>query len=245
MQINVYDQHDELFAYIMTTIAQRRGHTATQLKQAAQLLGDGLTAPPTAVVVGVREIDDEALLLVTEMRESDPNLLIYVAADSVRPHNSLVALEAGATDVFRKPVLPREILVRAEHAVPRRERGLRAVGASKAGDITVDLDRAYASKAGKELNLTRMELRLLYCVLEHHGRIAPTDRLLTFGWESEEPSTSTLKTHMSHLRQKLKDAGGLPFTLRARQMLGYILVVESDEGAPDSAAKLPEMSHAI
>jgi DNA-binding response OmpR family regulator len=246
MHINVLDQHDELFAYIVTTIAQRRGHTATQLKRVDQLLADGPAAQaPTAVVLGVREIDADALALVVELRQSDPNLLLYLVAEEALPHKSLAALEAGATDVFQKPILPREILVRAELAVPRRERGLRVVGVSNVGDISVDLDRAYATKAGKELILTRMELRLLCCLLEHHGRIAPTDRLLTFGWESEEPSSSTLKTHMSHLRQKLTDAGGLPFTIRARQMLGYILTVDTVEESQTATPMATPVAQAI
>ncbi len=241
MHINVFDQHDELFAYIVTTIAQRRGHTATQLKRADQLLGGGVAEQsPTAVVIGVREIDAEAMALVIEVREGDPNVLLYLVSEEALPHKSLAALEAGATDVFQKPILPREILVRAELAVPRRERGIRAVGVSNVGDISVDLDRAHATKAGRELVLTRMELRLLCCLMEHHGRIAPTDRLLSFGWESEEPSSSTLKTHMSHLRQKLTDAGGLPFTIRARQMLGYVLTVDTLAAAPEKAAPVAQ-----
>jgi DNA-binding response OmpR family regulator len=135
------------------------------------------------------------------------------------------ALERGAMDVIQKPVLPGDLVIRAELAAANRGISNQPDGGLRLGDLEVDIDQALAIKAGQELALTRMELRLLYCLAQHRGRVAPTDRLLSFAWESDEFANSSLKTHISHLRQKLREAGGQPVTIKARQMLGYIMEI--------------------
>ena len=96
--------------------------------------------------------------------------------------------------------------------------------AIRLGDLEVDLGYYTAQKNEQELRLTKLELRLLFCLMEHQGKVSPTDRLLSFGWDSlDVPDASLLKTHISHLRKKLLEAGGEPIQIRARHSLGYTL----------------------
>src|SRR5690606_8313965 len=136
-----------------------------------------------------------------------------IAAEQCSPRTTITALEQGATDIVHKPLLPGDLVIRAELAAASRGVATQT-GAIRFADLEVDIDQALASKAGRSLTLTRMELRLLYCLAQHRGRVAPTDRLLGFARESDEFATSSLKTHISHLRQKLQEAGGEPITIR-------------------------------
>lgn len=222
MQIAVTDSSDDLFAYLMVAVARRRGHTAKQVEDLAEIR-HVFASPPAAVVLGVDRLDERAVEQVQQVRQSYQDALVYVVAEDATARATISTLEAGAHDILLKPILPREVVVRAELALPTRQSSDKPSGAIRVGDIEVDLDQVRAVKAEQELMLTRMELRLLYCLLQHHGRVAPTERLMAFGWDSEELATSSLKTHISHLRQKLREAGGMPVRIRARQMLGYVL----------------------
>ncbi len=222
MQIAVTDSSDDLFAYLLVAVARRRGHSAKQVEDLNEVR-QVFASPPAAVVVGVDHLDGGAVDQVRWAREAYPEALVYLVAEDASARATISALEAGANDILMKPILPREVVVRAELALPARQASDKPSGAIRVGDIEVDLDQVRAVKAEHELMLTRMELRLLYCLLQHHGRVAPTERLMAFGWDSEDLATSSLKTHISHLRQKLREAGGMPVRIRARQMLGYVL----------------------
>jgi DNA-binding response OmpR family regulator len=60
--------------------------------------------------------------------------------------------------------------------------------------------------------------------MQNYQSLSATDRLLSFGWEGRDvPEAGLLKTHISHLRRKLRDAGGEAFDIQSRHSLGYTL----------------------
>jgi len=253
MQFLIHDD-DDLFVHLLTYTVQRRGHQIGRIHHPSELRR--LETPPQVIVLAEPTVQDALIALLLELRTQHDDTLIYVLTEEVTPRTTIQALEAGATDVLKKPMFPLELIVRAESAPAMRRDGSRPFGRLTVGDLEVDLQRAHATKAGRQLPLTRLEFRLLYCLMEHHGRITPTDRLLAFGWDSEESSNSTLKTHMSHLRQKLAEAGGYPVRIAARQMLGYVMevgipveaesqvprpLVMSDVLGPSGVAGVPSM----
>jgi len=224
VHLAVHESGDDLFGYLVVSAARRRGHTAKQVRTIDEI-GSVFVNSPTAIIVGVSRLDEQVLATVRSLRDTHANALIYVAAEEAGTRPTIAALERGANDVIQKPVLPGDLVVRAELAAMNRGILTNPDGAVRVSDLEVDIDQAMAKKAGNELPLTRMELRLLYCLAQHRGRIAPTERLLAFARESDDFAISSLKTHISHLRQKLLEAGGQPVTIKARQMLGYVLDV--------------------
>jgi DNA-binding response OmpR family regulator len=216
-------EDDEVASHVLSAAARRAGHQALTLPP-----GDGLPAQlpmaPSALLVAVEAVTPESLQRVVRMQERWPETQVIVASETISDLAALDALEAGI-EVVRKPYHPREVLLRAE----RNHGGGNGRGAEpevqSIGDLTVDLAAYTATKNGAVMELTKLELRLLYSLMVHHGGVATTERLLSFGWEDAEwTNPSLLKTHITHLRAKLREPGGDAFEIRSRHSMGYALL---------------------
>lgn len=221
MHLAVYEP-EPTTAHILAFIARRRGHKTLALSDLSELQ-QPLPFAPSAIIVAVDRVDEATLARVATIRQRHADAMIFLTPEQRDGTGALAALRAGVTDVIPKPYHPHELILRTELATAHRQTPA-APGVITAGDLEVDFDRYSATKRGVELPLTKLELRLLYCLIEHHPQVTPTERLLSFGWDAmEPPDASLLKTHISHLRKKLREAGGEQFHIRSRHSLGYTL----------------------
>ena len=216
---------DAALADVLTFAAKRRGHQTLTVPTPDKLLGTLPFQPSVAIVSldgSTRSI--EALLRVCR---EHPEMPVLVTIEGAREPAPRLLLQAGARDVIRIPYNPYEVVARAEAWDAARAQGGDGE-VVRLGDIEVDLGAYVARKNGEELPLTKLELRLIYCLCEHHPNVAPLERLLTFGWEGmDDPDATLLKTHVSHLRKKLASAGGDEVKIVSRQSIGYRLEMDA------------------
>jgi two-component system OmpR family response regulator len=140
----------------------------------------------------------------------------------------VVGLEMGADDYVPKPYFPRELVARLRAVLRRRPQ--RPAGGKPAqlglGDLHVDAETRRVSCAGRELELTYSEFKLLTVLLEAGDRVLPKEEL------SQQvlgrplgPYDRSIDVHVSNLRQKL--AGGRSVVaLEAVRGVGYRIVAK-------------------
>ncbi len=216
-------ESDSTTADLLAFAAQRRGHQAVCLAPAARLF-DRLPFEPAVIVTSAEGSSEETVAWVRRIRQQFPEAALYVTVEKPREPLPTRVLDAGASDVIRSPYNPIELILRAENWLASRGVTAASTDSLTLSDLEIALDRHTATKNGKVLVLTKLELRLLYCLCDHFPHLAPLERLLTFGWDTlGDPDAALIKTHISHIRKKLRDAGGDDFEIVSRQTVGYVL----------------------
>ena len=115
-------------------------------------------------------------------------------------------LLGGAADYVTKPFVLRGLLARI--TVRLREGAVRGGGALVFGPLRLEPDTRSVSADGTEVRLTRTEYAILKLLLANPAQVVTKSRLLEeIGQDTPDCTESSLKTHMSNLRKKLRDAG--------------------------------------
>lgn len=142
--------------------------------------------------------------------------------------DKIAALDLGADDYLTKPFSTGELLARIR-ALLRRVTGADAtVARFVSGDLEVDFAQRTVTVAGEQVRLTRIEFDILATLVRNAGRIVTSRMLIDMVWGPEYVGdTSSLRVHVSHLRQKI-EAGPVPRSILTEPGVGFRFVPESD-----------------
>lgn len=132
-----------------------------------------------------------------------PVIVVSARAD---PDSKTALLLNGASDYVTKPFVLRELLARV--AVRLREAPAREGSALTFHSLRLDPDARCASVDGAEIRLTRTEYAILKLLLRSPAQVVTKSALLErIAQDTPDCTESSLKTHMSNLRKKLREAG--------------------------------------
>jgi DNA-binding response OmpR family regulator len=161
-----------------------------------------------------------------EIRKRGTTPVIMVSAHGDESH-VVEGFESGADDYVSKPVSYRTLAMRMRTILQRHAGGPvhEASQSAEAAGISVDLAAHEVRKNGSPVRLTRLETRILFVLVSNAGRVVTSDRLIEFVWNYEGGDAFALKTHISHIRQKLDLTKGQPGYIGSVPQVGYMLEV--------------------
>ena len=115
-------------------------------------------------------------------------------------------LLGGAADYITKPFVLRELLARV--AVRLREAPARRDAPLAFQNLRLDPADRSVRVDGEEVRLTRTEYAILRLLMANPTQVVTKSRLLEqIGEDTPDCTESSLKTHVSNLRRKLREAG--------------------------------------
>jgi two-component system alkaline phosphatase synthesis response regulator PhoP len=134
--------------------------------------------------------------------ESDVPIIMLTAKTT--DQDKLTGLNLGADDYVTKPFSPRELAARVR-TVLRRLPGERGPEEIKRGDLAVNFHKHEASLAGRRLNLTEVEFKLLGVLAKEPGRVFSRAQLIekALGYDFGG-FDRTIDVHILNLRRKLE-----------------------------------------
>jgi two-component system alkaline phosphatase synthesis response regulator PhoP len=138
----------------------------------------------------------------------------------------VLGLKLGADDYVPKPFDMMELLARIE-AVLRRRPGAFAVATTTFtfGEVRVDFRSAEVWRAGRPVELSSLEFKLLRYFVEHRGTLVSRQELLENVWGYPGVlQTRTVDVHVASLRQKLERHPAKPEHIVTVHRMGYRFV---------------------
>ncbi len=159
---------------------------------------------PAAVIIDLDDNDEAGWVACSELRDDlatrHAALLLLSSKDD--ENLRVKGLEIGADDFIKKPFSVREIVARIK-AITRRI----VVDHSKkicVKDIEIDLDEHRVRKAGKPIDLTYIQFKLLYLLASRRNSVFSRKEILEKVWGKKPFVTSrTVDVHIKRLREKL------------------------------------------
>lgn len=161
------------------------------------------------------------IVLKTVRASHNTPVIAVIAQDSVE--DRVRCLENGADDVLIHPVALEEFLARLQLHAQRAREAPRHGGPLVLADLTLDLSRRRAERAGQRLNLTRKEYALLMLLLDRSGEIISRATLAEQIWDMPfDPTANVIDVAIRRLRSKLDDPYPVKL-LHTMRGLGYVL----------------------
>jgi DNA-binding response OmpR family regulator len=155
-------------------------------------------------------------------QESTTPIIMLTARDEET--SKVLGLDLGADDYLTKPFSFQELLARVR-ALLRRvayERTAPEENVLHIGAVTLDMDAHRVALAGKTLQMTQMEYKLLRTLMERAGHVVRRHDLMDMVWGADwVGDTHTLDVHIRWLRQKIEANPGSPRYIQTVRGVGY------------------------
>lgn len=180
------------------------------------------------VVLDIMMPGENGLVLAEELAQSPdgPPVLLITALDA--PEDRVKGLSTGAEDYIAKPFDPRELLLRIERTLRRRDTSTNRPPAAAAepqrlalGPFVFDLTTALLWQNGERIILTPQEQRLLRFMAGRLGEEVSRDDLADA--LGEEMTWRAVDVQVARLRKKLEADPRNPTWLQTVRGVGYRL----------------------
>ncbi|MGD8494818.1 MAG: response regulator transcription factor [Gemmatimonadales bacterium] len=222
-RILVVDDEPDILSILVYQLS-REGFRVSTAVTGRSAIDTAIAEKPDLVVLDLMlpELDGYEVLGQLRQHEATSSIPVILLTARTEEEERLRGFDTGADDYVTKPFSPRELVARVKALLRRTQAPpLEAGRRLRHGPIEIDREahRVYAN--GAEVELTRIEYRLLEVFMERRGRVQSRRQLLQTAWDTNaQIETRTVDMHVARLRSKLGEAGDLIETVRG---VGYRL----------------------
>ena len=155
-----------------------------------------------------------------QVREAHIDTPIVLLTARTQEAEKVMGLEAGADDYVTKPYSARELRARVKAHL---RRGARHTGdVYRFGDAELDFTRCELRRAGKAVELSALEFKMLSVFVRRSGRLLTRAQLLDEIWGPGTHVTDrVVDNQVTNLRKKIEPEPARPKYLVALRGLGY------------------------
>jgi DNA-binding response OmpR family regulator len=202
------------------------GFTVLWAETGQQALDLARSRDPHLILLDIRLPDVSGFDVCRQLRAEGKRQPILMLTARDEELDRVLGLELGADDYVVKPYSLRELISRIRALLRRAYGELAAVSAGdrlRFGEVEVDMERLQVTRAGRLVDLTPTEFRLLRYLVGNPNRPFSRSELIeaVWGYASDIGSDRTVDVHIRHLREKLEDDPANPRWVVTVRGIGY------------------------
>lgn len=205
----------------LCNVLEKNGYECLFTKNFEQVTEAIVEASPDLVLLDLSLPVRDGFYICQSLRKLS-SVPVIIVTSSNSDMDELMSLNAGADDFITKPYNI-HILLAHIAAVLLRTNGRKNSLILTHKGLTLDIGKSRATYGEKSVELTKNELGILKCLLDHEGTIVSRDELIRELWEMEEfVEDATLTVNINRLRKKLADLGLADYLVTKRGQ-GYLI----------------------
>lgn len=182
---------------------KKEGFQAVTAKSLSEIRGE-LSEDIDAVLLDVTLPDGDGRDYLQKLRQTCAIPVIFLTARNTE-RDMIQGFDAGADDYVTKP-FSISLLVCRLKALLRRT-GKNGDSRYCAGDLLYDFDAKILKKSGREISLSRTELKILETLIRNRNQVMTWEILLERIWDIDGNfvDKNTLSVNVARLREKIED----------------------------------------
>ena len=154
-------------------------------------------------------------------KQSEVPIIVVTSRDS--DMDELMSMNLGADDFVTKPYNTQILLARIAALLKRSGSSTTTSSILTYKDFQLNLSNATILHDGKEVELTKNEVKILSYLINRKGEIVSRESLMEYLWSTDYfVDDSTLTVNITRLRKKLEEIG-IENVIETRRGLGYIM----------------------
>jgi DNA-binding response OmpR family regulator len=220
MRVLVVEDERKMASFIRKAL-QAEGFAVDVLHNGEEGLAMAVTTTFDAIILDIMLPGRDGLSMLRLMRERGVQTPVLLLTARGEVMERVEGLNAGADDYLPKPFVLAELIARVRVLCRRGGEGKAVVLC--VGDLTLDTNTREARRAGKGIDLTTREYRLLEYLMRSPGRVCSRMAIVENVWDYDfDPGTNLVDVYVKRLREKI-DAGFDPPLVHTVRGVGYVM----------------------
>ncbi|MDX2481293.1 MAG: response regulator transcription factor [Desulfuromusa sp.] len=215
-------EDDKNTASLVATYLQKEGFIVLIENDGKKGLQTARMELPSLVILDLMLPNIDGLEICRRLR-SESKLPILMLTAREEEIDRVLGFSLGADDYVVKPFSPRELVERVKAILRRTQPPIEPeTQLLKCRHLQLDPIKYKVSLAGKVINLTTSEYKLLHVLMASPGRVFGRTELLRHFYEQEEAVIErVIDVHINKLRQKIEPDSGHPSFIETVRGVGY------------------------
>jgi two-component system, OmpR family, response regulator len=219
---------DEQSITELVSMALRYEHFAVEVAHNGREALDALeTFSPDLVVLDIMMPGIDGFEVARRLRNTGSNLPVLFLTARDATEDKVRGLTLGGDDYMTKPFSVEELVARVRAILRRVQPSEAALGRMVVADLELDEDTHEVRRAGRDIELTATEFKLLRYLMLNARRVLSKDQILDHVWNYDFGGNANIvETYVSYLRRKIDGLG--PPLIQTVRGVGYCIRVPRD-----------------